>query len=221
MTGRSETSCPDVVLASIAWYPDQLDENRRGLVESHAAECAACREELAFVQGETLPDLPLPDPDPVYQGVLARIERGQNRAASDASSSGQPTPPRLRRVFGVRSAALAAGLAAALLGGVIGGMSVRLLGAGPSPTYAIYEPAGAPLQSSLAAASLDVMFRPDARAEEIASGLRAVDGQVVSGPTPLGVYRVALAPGSDVATAARLLRGEGQGVAIFAEPAPR
>jgi hypothetical protein len=48
--------------------------------------------------------------------------------------------------------------------------------------------------------------------------LRQVGASVISGPTQLGVYRLRLAPGSDVSAAIGVLREEGRGVATFAEP---
>jgi hypothetical protein len=69
-------------------------------------------------------------------------------------------------------------------------------------------------------AALDVVFRPDATAERIHAALRAIGGEIVSGPTQLGVYRVRLGPAADASAAAQVLRGEG-GVAAFAEQAPR
>ena len=54
---------------------------------------------------------------------------------------------------------------------------------------------------------------------EIRSTLREVGANVVSGPSQLGVYRLRLAPGADLNAAIGRLRGEGRGVAAFAEPA--
>jgi hypothetical protein len=69
--------------------------------------------------------------------------------------------------------------------------------------------------------ALDVVFRPDATVEDLRNALRAVGGQIISGPSEGGVYRVGLAASSDQAAAARVLRGEERGVATFAEPAMR
>ena len=66
-----------------------------------------------------------------------------------------------------------------------------------------------------------MVFREDAKAEEIHSALRAVGGQIVAGPTQLGVYRVQLGTGADLTAAAQSLRGDELGVATFAEPSLR
>ena len=75
MTDVIPTSCPEEVLASIVWYPDQLDDERRGVVEAHVADCSACRAELDFVHGAEEPEIDLPDPDRVYAQLRERIER--------------------------------------------------------------------------------------------------------------------------------------------------
>lgn len=217
MSARDEKACPDAVLGAIAWYPDQLDDARRALVESHAAECAACREELLLLQGEIEPEGPVPDADDLYRGVLARIEQ---------SEAGRGPAPRARTShrtgrFVERRAALAAGIALALLAGlagVVGGMSLRE----PPPSYeTVSETPGGALPVAEGTVAIDVVFRPDATVEDLRAALRAVGGQIVSGPSEDGVYRVGLAASADQAAAARVLRGEERGVATFAEPAMR
>lgn len=232
MSMQGETSCPEAVLASIAWYPDALDERRRGLVEAHAASCAACREELAFVQGRIEPELELPDPEGVYAGVLARIERSSAGERRRGSAS-ERRPLRRSRVgrreaFGTRPAVLAAGLALALLCGALGALGGMLLASGGAPIYqtvaerpqpaASDTGAGAPEAATLAAPALDVVFRADARADRVHAALRAIGAQIVAGPTQVGVYRVELPKTADADAAARMLEGEGRGVATFAQP---
>jgi hypothetical protein len=218
MTVEESRSCPDVVLGAIAWYPDQLDEERRALVEAHAAECPACREEIRLVQGEIEPDAPLPDADELYTGVLARIE--ENEAGDSAALHARGS--RRGGDFGDRPGALAAGIALAILCGAVGIVGGLWLREPAAPTYQTVSetPAVVPVAAA-AGSSLDVVFRPDATVEDLRAALRAVGGQIVSGPTELGVYRVELAPSGDQAAAARVLRGEERGVATFAEPAVR
>lgn len=224
-SGAGETDCPEVVLASIAWYPDALDEERRGLVEAHAASCAACREELAFVQGVVEPQLPLPDADDVYAGVLERIERSEASSHPAAQAPGRATPrPRRsgRRVNAARPAALAAGIALALLSGGLGALGALLFvsGSGSDARYETAVETPEPVTSIASAGpALDVVFRADARSEQVQAALRAIGGQIVAGPTPIGVYRIELPADADRAAAARLLEGEGRGVAAFAQPA--
>jgi hypothetical protein len=85
-----------------------------------------------------------------------------------------------------------------------------------APTY---ETASvAPVSAEGVGPSVEVVFRRDASADDIRARLRDVGATVISGPTQLGVYRLRLAPGSDVSAAIGRLRQEGRGVATFAEP---
>jgi len=103
----------------------------------------------------------------------------------------------------------------------------------------VYDLAAAPADpSSTGAAMIDVVFHESATAGEVAAVLRSLGGEIVSGPTNLGVYRVRLAPESrigmdasdaadgrgpsalDVEVALSRLKAEVDGVAIFAEVVP-
>jgi len=215
--------CPPEVLEWIPWYPDEgLSEAQRGAVEAHAAECDRCREEIALVRGEAgagAEHADAPDLDALYARVLARM--GEESAAggaplpapeADARESGAGRRPaaarprrRLRREL---AAAAAAGL---LLGAglVAGGAALWAPGAGPIYTTASQPPAPA------SGPALDVVLRDDASVLSVTDALRGLGGQIVSGPSALGVLRVELPAGADAGAAARLLRA---GPARLAEP---
>jgi hypothetical protein len=218
MNPTREAACPEDVLMAIAWYPDGLDAELRGIVEAHAADCAACREELAFVRGEGLAPAPREESDRVYARVIERIEAYE---AKQRPAARVATAPAVRRAaFPLRAAA------ALLLAAGVGALVALVASRGLAPEESVYRAAGETPEVSAAAPAaapqaLDVVFRPDATAERIHAALRAIGGEIVSGPTQLGVYRVHLAPTADANAAAQVLRGEGQGVATFAELAPR
>jgi hypothetical protein len=115
--------------------------------------------------------------------------------------------------------AAAALLAAALVGGFTAWTALR----SAAPEQPVYNTASESGDVSAAAPAqtqaLDVVFRPDATADKIHAALRAIGGEIVSGPTQVGVYRVRLSASADAGAAAKLLRGDGQGVASFAEQA--
>lgn len=212
-------SCPDEILAAIPWYPNELDDESRGRVESHASQCAACRDELAFVHGDAPVDVDLDSRDRAYARLLSRIEDHEQLVREPVP----PAPTRVASGAGARVAwpiALAAGLALALLSGGIGAITASWLGTtGAAPVYETVSDARTAVPATVP--SLDVVFRTDATAEAIHEALRAVGGQIVAGPTQLGVYRVELSGDADLGAAARALRGDGNGVATFAEPAVR
>jgi hypothetical protein len=215
MSMTHDLGCPEEVLAAIAWYPDGLDAERRGAVEAHASDCALCREEISFLRGEgTVAPAPVAESERVYARVLERIEAYEDRARGSART----VAPVRRATTWAPSRVAAALLAAAFVGA--GGMWLGTRSTAP----VVYEGASAAPEVSAAVPSdpsLDVVFRPDASAERVHAALRAIGGEIVSGPTQLGVYRVRLAPSADVSAAASVLRGDGQGVASFAEQAHR
>lgn len=209
----SEAACPADVLEAIPWYPDGLSAAQRGALEAHAADCAECRRELAFVRGAPA-EAPVIDAEAerVWKRVLERI------AAEDAQSSGSVVPlaPARPTRSALRPLALAASLALAVGLGALGAVGALRLAGGEEP---VYRTATAAPEVSAAGPTLDVVFRKDATAREIDAKLREIGGGVVAGPSALGVYRIALAAGADAASAAAALRAESGGVATLAEPA--
>jgi Putative zinc-finger len=202
------TNCPEAILASIPWYPDGLTREECGAVEAHAADCRECRAELAFVRGDEEPAIELPDPERVYARVLELIS-----GDSDAAMRGIAAA---RRAVGhaAKQASLAAGILVAVCTGMLTTGAIWFVRVAPT-----YETAAAGAPSVDAAGpKLEVVFRDDASADLIRARLREVGATVVSGPTQLGVYRLRLAPGADVSAVISRLRGEGRGVATFAEP---
>jgi hypothetical protein len=200
------THCPEAILASIPWYPDGLTAEECGAVEAHAADCRACRAELAFVRGDEEPAIELPDPERVYARVMDLI-------SGDATGGGISAA---RRAVGhaARQASLAAGILVAVCSGMLTTGAIWFVRVAPT-----YETAAAGAPSLEAGgARIEVVFREDASADQIRARLREVGATVISGPTQLGVYRLRLAPGADVSAVIDRLRGEGRGVATYAEP---
>ncbi len=219
MPQNQNRSCPEAILASIPWYPEGLTRAERGAVESHAADCQACRAELAFVRGEDEPALELPDAERVSGRVLERIRAHDDRAELPPSAPA-------RRGFAARARARArrvrrrivqpVGIAAGLLVAVCSGMlTVGVIWiAREAPSYE--TAAAAPVSAAPPGVELEIAFRRDAEAGQIATDLRAVGVTLTSGPNELDVYRARLAPGADVEESLVRLSGAGHGVARFA-----
>ena len=205
----NQSSCPESILASIPWYPDGLTPDECGAIEAHAADCRACRAELAFLRGEEEVEIELPDVERVYTRVLARIT-----SASDEDLPREWRVEAARRVGkAARQASVAAGLLVAVVSGMLTTGAIWVVRVAPT-----YETAAVSAGPALSGPGIEVVFREDASADQIRAGLREVGATVVSGPTQFGVYRLRLAPGADVSAAASRLRMEGRGVAAFAEP---
>jgi anti-sigma factor RsiW len=205
----ARASCPPEVLGLLPWYPEgALGDAERGRVEAHAAACAACRRELALIEGSAEPETgTVPDRELLWARTLARIAQG------DRSTAVALAPEPRARGWRVPMAA-AAGVLIALGAGLWAGQRMR----GDVASGREYQTANIPAQRS-GAPELDVVFQPDASAEHIGAALRAIGGGIVSGPSPVsGIYRVRLGADADATRAAAQLR---DGVASFAEPAPQ
>jgi hypothetical protein len=206
---NTPTTCPEAILTSIPWYPDGLTAEERGAVEAHAADCRACRAELSFMLGEEAPEIELPDAERVYTRVLARIS-----ASADVDTRPEWRVTAARRVgAAARQASVAAGLLVAVISGMLTTGAIWFVRVAPT-----YETAAVSAAPETSAPGVEVVFRKDASAEEIRAVLNDVQATVVSGPTQFGVYRLRLAPGADMGAVLSRLRGEGRGVAAFAEP---
>lgn len=208
-------SCPEDVQSWIPCYRDEgaegLSDAQRGAVEAHAASCRRCRDEIALVLGEVQPVVDPAETERVLERVLARTRSAERAPAVRAAPPRWATrTPRWGRL------AMAAGLALAFAGA--GALGTLALGDAGEPVYrTAAEPTGVATDQPL----LDVVFREDADARRIRAALRAVNGQIVAGPTELGRYRVRLGAGADARAAARALAAEDAGVAVYAEPAPQ
>lgn len=213
-------SCPADVLEAIPWYPDGLGPAQRGALEAHAALCAACRLELAAVRGEPVDVASeAPDAERVWRRVLERVAADAGEPHSGLAAPASRGPRRSRA--GLRAASvrlpLAASVALALAFGTLGTVvGSRLLA--PEPGYRTAT-AGAP-ETRAAGSTLEVVFREDASAARVQEALRGIGGDVVAGPSALGVFRVALPAGSDPEAAAAALVEEARGVATFAAARP-
>ncbi len=215
MNPHADPACPTEVLDWIAWYPEgRLPESIRGAIESHAAECAPCRDEIGLLSdGGVAPPVAAPDPARVYERVRQRIagEAAAPRAAGPAPLRPRAWPRPLRR-----RAPLAAGLAFALLAaGALGFQASRLLGADATDFQTVT--AATPVAPS-EVVQLDVVLRPEVTFGRIEDVLVEVGASLASGPTRGGVLRLNLPPGSDARAVAEKLREGRAGIALFAEP---
>lgn len=223
----TEMKCPEEVLEWIPWYAeDALAESQRGAVESHAAQCEACRFELAMLSGGPAPSATAPDPDPVFARVLARIE-AEDVATAPIRVGTHLAPPAARRApllhrshrSGKRSLLQIAASIALLLGvGAAGWFANSAIAPRTDSVYRTASDAGATPVTGASGVQVDVVFLSDVSIERINTDLRALGAVIVAGPSQAGRYRIALPEGADASAAVAMLRAEGRGVASFAEP---
>ncbi len=194
-----------------------MPEDVRGLIEAHAAECAACREEIHLVGGDAVVVEQLPPSDRVFARVLERIEEsgadvGHTPVPSlDAARAERRGTVRTRRSLPLPQA-IAAAIALVCISWVGGWVSA---GVAPATAYAVAaEPAATPDDGVL----LDVVFRGEVTFGRIQEALRRIDATVIAGPSRAGVVRLRLPPGTPPEAIATQLRGGDDPIAIFAEP---
>jgi hypothetical protein len=220
MNETNHRDCPAEVLDWIAWYPEHnVPERIRHLIESHAAECLACRSEIsALTDAASEPGPAVPDPEALWRRVLAQIEEPEERRPDPALPEVRRRPPGRRRTIWAasRRSAVAAGLALTLSAGLIGATAARL-GAGPSTAQ--YETVTEPQPAVPGdVVQLDVVFRPEVPFGQIQQALMKAGGTLVNGPSRGGVLRLILPAGSDAKRVAEQLRDGPEAVALFAEP---
>jgi hypothetical protein len=212
MRESSSEPCPQVVLDWIAWYPEgDLPQDVRSAIELHAAECAACRQEITELTGPGEADASAAaGAERVFARALEKIEARPRLAASPAAR---------RRFWIVRPRlAVAACVVVAFTSASAGVVATQQL---RRELAASYEPATRAVNLHDAAGGhLEVVFRADASFGEIAQAIAAIGASVESGPTPSGVVQLHLVPGVDAAAAARRLESGDLAVAEFAQPAP-
>ena len=196
----------------LPWYvTGRLDASEQARVQAHLSGCADCQAELRFERrlASELVGLPV-QIEHSWKEMLARIEpsalkrppAGQRRVRVGSS----------RAAFGRKARAVAPWLALAAAAQVA---TVLVVGAvAPSNTQPErYHALGA--APAVAAGNVVVMFKPDAKEQDLRRTLEAVHARLVDGPTAADAYVLAV-PGSERATAlATLRRGA---VIALAEP---
>ncbi|HSL83736.1 MAG TPA: zf-HC2 domain-containing protein [Thermoanaerobaculia bacterium] len=226
----------------LPWYVNgTLDEGETLTVEEHLEACGICREEVRYWRGFARA---LQDEGDLAVSADAGLARLRGRLAG-AGASPPHRPPRgaaggrawrdgIRRTPTPVRWALAAQLAAVLLmGGLLAsswsGAWTRPRGpapsetAGPTPAGATAPAAGTFRTLSDAPAApaaweatlLRVVFADQTREREIRGALIAVGGRIVDGPSPTGVYTVAVEASGDPEAVLRSLRSFSQ--VLFAE----
>jgi len=198
LTDNRSTSNPhEDIEALLPWYANgTLTPTETATMEQHLAHCPACRAELAqcralatVVRGSAAAWQPPPDG---FDRLMAQIDRLEAKPAP----VGPPSPTLLQRLLDWLGAtpnpvrwtlALESLAVAALL--LVAILPARKM----APDYETLS--GGTERPAATGPRLRVVFADAATAGDIRQLLRDIDGNIVAGPTALGVYTVALPAG--------------------------
>ena len=180
----------DIVQLLLPWYDSgHLDPVEVARVQAHLGTCARCQADIAWQRrvGELARAEPeashdAPDVDRGWAALRAQVLTQQ---ASQPSPSARSTQP-VRRwpSFGWR---WLVGLQSTVIVGLAALVIVLLV-----PRVDNYRALGQPSQAG--AASIVVVFRPEASEVQIRQALRDSDARLVDGPTVTGAYLLSVAP---------------------------
>jgi len=185
----------------LPWYANgTLEDGERRTVESHLAACSRCREELSACSGlgELLRQVPenAPAPHPAH---LARI---MEKIGDHERAAWQSPLESLRNLLTATPRpvrwALAAQLVLVLVLGLSLGLNRLLVHRPAQPAPTTYQTlSDGPATSAVPSSRLRVVFAPGTTEQEIRGLLLGIRGQIVSGPSSLGVYTVEVPTGPD------------------------
>ncbi len=179
----------------LPWYANgTLPDGERRTVEAHLADCPRCREEIAACR--RLEDVIRQTEEAAPAAHPARLARLMERISEEERPGGlavlfRATPPLVRGVLAAQLVVLVA------LAGLLVRSSPGQENTAPStaPVYqTLSDPAPAPPAS---AARLRLVFAEGAAEEEVRHLLLGIRGQIVGGPSALGVYTVEVPAGPD------------------------
>jgi hypothetical protein len=204
----------------LPWYINgTLDDGEVAAVETHLAECAECRADLAAEQaiGADMSAIPT-DVERGWAAMRARLEsRAAPEPAPAPAASPVVVPLAPRRAFFRRPIpigwALTAQAAALVL--VAGGVQLAMPTQQAQPTQA--QPLYHTLGSAPAAepGNLIVIFRPDTAEKDLRAALVGSSARLVGGPTASDAYVLRVA---DTGRNAALARLRANGHVVLAEP---
>jgi len=176
---RSSTADHEALQDALPWYANgSLPEAEAARVQEHLRSCAACREDLAWQRKLLETEGPLPaglDPDRALARLMPRLDATPVPAAAPQRGPAQW----LRRLLAPgrwQFAAMAAQLA------VIAVLAVQLL---PGETPSSYQALG---RGQASTPDLLVVFKADARVQDVQRLLQANGARIVGGPTVAGAY---------------------------------
>ena len=164
----------------LPWYANgSLLEADAQRLQAHLRECAACREDLAWQRRLLETEGPLPtgiDAEGALARLLPRLEMPIAAARQGAIAM------RLRRWLQAQGRWQFAAMAAQLV--LITALTVQLLQRETVPAYHVLG------RGQASTPDLLIMFRPEARLQDVQRLLQGGGARIVGGPTVAGAYLV-------------------------------
>jgi Putative zinc-finger len=200
------------------WVNGRLTGTEAQQVESHLAQCAECRADVAIEQRvlagmrhRTHVEIA---PQMSFQKLWSRIEEVERDVPSrpepiapDAASVPSPIRPATRW-------RIAAGLLVGLALGLLAAEEWRSI----SPGAPQYRTTTVPQAATGRPAQIRVVFAPSVTVDELGGIVRGNGLAIVAGPSDAGVYGLALTDGQDTAVAEALAGLRADPRVRFAEP---
>lgn len=183
-----EGLCPEGMDLILPWYVnDTLVEDEKKNVENHLLECAVCRQELNGIRNEREKyhntvdeDIAVPR---TFPKLIAEIEKGDKGGIWQRFTAFIPSP-RLRPAFGTALIAIQFFVIVCLIGIFV----MNPLGTGER----LYRTLSGPVTSVEKGPRLTILFQEGTQEKNIRDLLLEINGTIVSGPTPMGIYTVEL-----------------------------
>lgn len=179
--------CPEGVDLLLPWYLNQtLEKGEREAVTRHLRGCPICQRELEAIKGEqelyqaTAEEIPIPQ---TFPHLIGEIEKRGQESMWQRISDFIPRP-QLRP-------ALATALIATqfiVIAGLIGLLALNPWGAGER----FYRTLSGPTIIEGKGPRLTILFQDGVQEKTAREVILAINGTIVKGPTPMGVYTVEL-----------------------------
>jgi predicted anti-sigma-YlaC factor YlaD len=188
--------------ALLPWYATgEIDGHDRAVVETHLADCAQCRQQLAL-ERRLVDEFQAHSPE--VECGWARL-RGRIEAPSDRRAKIREAWDEFRTLLSRPAIAALATAQVAIL--IVGGATLHSLS---RPAYHALGSAPAP-----ASGNALVMFRADATEQQVADALRSSGASIVEGPTAAGAFLVRVPAERRQGALARL---RSAGIVTLAQP---
>jgi hypothetical protein len=176
--------CPEGMDLLLPWYINQtLEKEEKEAVKQHLLSCPICQRELEEIKREhelyqsTAEEIPVPQ---TFPHLIAEIEQGDKTVWQRITALIPRPQPAL--AFAVIATQLV------VIAGLIGLLTLNPWGAGEK----FYRTLSGPTAINEEGPRLTILFQDGVQEKTVREVILAINGTIVGGPTPMGVYTVEL-----------------------------